>query len=68
MIDLTKIIDDAYVESVQSIYNGAAYNERNNEALSQANVYKAIMKYSLTLLKSYHEALREELSNHGIEI
>lgn len=68
MIDLHKIMEDAQIESVQSIFNGAVGNPEKDAIKSYVNVYKALMKYSITLLESYHEALQKELAEHGIDI
>lgn len=67
MIDLIKILDDAQVESLQSLFNNSAYNPKD-EFRSKVNIYQALMQYSYSLLESYHEALRQELAAHGIEI
>jgi hypothetical protein len=67
MIDLSKIIEDAQAESVQSIFDHSTYDQKDS-LQSEVNVYQALMTYSVTLLKSYHEALRKELSEHGIDI
>lgn len=50
MIDLHKIMEDAQIESVQSIFNGAVGNPEKDTIKSYVNVYKALMEYSLTLL------------------
>ena len=68
LIDMFEIFDAAQVESLQSIFNGAAKNPQNNETLSQANVYKALMAFSQSLLEEYHKALQTELAEQGIEI
>lgn len=68
MIDLHKIVEDAQIESVQSIFNGVVGNPEKDTIKSHVNVYKALMEYSITLLESYHEALQKELAEHGIDI
>ncbi len=68
MIDMHDVFDAAQTESFQSLFNGAAKNLQNSETLSQANVYKALMTFSHSLLEEYHKALQSELAEQGIEI
>lgn len=68
MIDMFEIFDAAQTESLQSVFNGAAGNPQHNETLSQANVYKALMTFSQSLLEEYHKVLQAELAEQGIEI
>ena len=68
MIDMFDIFDAAQTESLQSMFNGAAKNPQNDEILSQANTYKALMTFSQSLLEEYHKALQAELAEQGIEI
>ncbi|MDE6590339.1 MAG: hypothetical protein K2K53_08390 [Oscillospiraceae bacterium] len=68
MIDLFEIFVAAQIESLQAMFNGAAKNPQHNETLSEANVYKALMTFSQSLLEEYHKALQAELAKQGIEI
>lgn len=68
MIDLHDIFDAAQTESLQSVFNGAAKNLQDDDVLSEANVYKALMTFSYSLVEEYHKALQAELAKQGIEI
>lgn len=68
MINMFEIFDAAQIESLQSMFNGTVRNPKNDETLSEANVYKALMTFSQALLEEYHKALQAELEKQGIEI
>lgn len=68
MIDMQEIFDNAQIESLQSLFNGKIKNPAEDDTLAEANVYSALMEFSLSLLNGYHAALRQELLSHGIEI
>ena len=68
MIDLHDVFDAAQIESLQSVFNGVAKNPSQDETLSQANTYKALMTFSYSLVEEYHKALQAELAKQGIEI
>lgn len=67
LVDLQKVSENALNESVQSLLKGIPAIP-DDKMRSDANVSKALMTYSLTLLEEYHKALQAELAKKGIEI
>lgn len=70
-MNIDKIINDSIDKSVKDVANGRfkeAFNFDNNDLQKSVQQDQLLMGYSITLLKTYHEELKQELSKHGIDI
>ena len=68
MIDIFKIQSACLDENLKEFTDEIKINSSSDEFSHEANVYKQLMKYSFTLLSSYHEALKIELATQKINI
>lgn len=70
-MDITKIISDCTDTVVKDVvsgkfnFNDVSLDEKTLDLIKQDSL---LMHYSKTLLTTYHEALRKQLAEQGIEI
>lgn len=70
-MDITKIISDCTDTVVKDVVSGkfnfddVSLDEKTLDLMKQDSL---LMHYSKTLLATYHEALRKQLAEQGIEI
>jgi hypothetical protein len=68
MIDISDIIDDCSRNHLDHFIEAMSAHIKSPSVDSFSAVNGLVLEYTNALLLTYHNALKEELSSHGIEI
>ncbi|WP_313132592.1 hypothetical protein [Anaerocolumna sp.] len=68
VINVSGIVVSSIDDNLKSFMDEVKRDTHVSSDGSSERVYKALINYSTLLLEKYHNALKDELSKHGIDI